>query len=192
MALVEFVELLESKRIDRAKQAEFSLELTHPSRGGRALRELGQRRSFGCLGLDIEIATKGLNGGLEPQPGLGLIEIGAMRPLSGGFERLLGLHPRPPNLVELGGHFAHLVALAAAALAQLGVDLLDLSETRRHPSRETFHRHNRPLEIEATLLGATPSLKVGIETSLGLSDTSSEELLSLAVPGGANLKIATP
>ena len=102
VALLELVELLERERVDRAEQAQLAIELADAAGGGRALRELGLLGGLGDGGFDVEVATQRLDRVLEPQLGLGLLDLGAMRAVPRLVERPLRLVPRLAGGVEPG------------------------------------------------------------------------------------------
>ena len=77
MALLERLELFQRERVDRAHEAQLALELADTGVGCDAL---GKRRTLGRdrgVGLAVEVVAQGLDGGLEAQRDLGLVELGA-------------------------------------------------------------------------------------------------------------------
>ena len=77
MTLLQLGELLERERVDRSEQAQLALELADARREGDTVRK---RRLLGLLGdvrLGVEVAAQHLDRGLEPQAGLGLVDLSA-------------------------------------------------------------------------------------------------------------------
>ena len=118
VTLLQFVELLERERIDRTEQAQLAVEVAHLR---RRVHAFGQRRHLGGLrhlGLDVVIATQRLDGGLQTQLHLGIVDLDTTRPLAGLVELAFGRRPTTAHGVELRGDGAHLVALLAPDFEQ--------------------------------------------------------------------------
>ena len=103
MALLELLVLLEGQRVDGAHEAELALELAQAGGGRDALGQLGGRGVDGGLGLAVELAAAHLDGGLEAQAGLGLVDLGPTGPLAHLFEAALLVDPLAAEHVEAVG-----------------------------------------------------------------------------------------
>ena len=95
MALLELVELLERQRIDRAQQAQLAVELADATGRRGPFGQLGLLGGLGDVRLDVEVATQRLDRVLEPQLGLGFLDLGAVRSLPRLVERPLGVVTAP-------------------------------------------------------------------------------------------------
>ena len=77
VALLQRVVLLERERVDRPHEAQVALEVARPTRERRALGHLGRGRVERGVGLDVVLGAQSLDRGLEPQPRLGIVDLGA-------------------------------------------------------------------------------------------------------------------
>ena len=104
VALLQLAELLERQRVDRTEQAQLALELADARRGRHAVGQLRRRSGLGGVGLDVEVVAQHLDGRLQPQPGLGLVELAPAGPLSNLVELALGRAAPPTSIVETRRH----------------------------------------------------------------------------------------
>ena len=93
--LLQLVVLLERERVDRTEQTQLAVELAHPPGGRRALGQLRLLGRLGDLGLDVEIAAQRLDRGLEPELGLGFLDLRSDA-TSGGSRRASARRRRGP------------------------------------------------------------------------------------------------
>src|SRR5207237_5025926 len=75
VSLAEGGVLLEGEGVDGAHEAQLALELAHPVGRAGARRKLRARGDDGHVGLALELATYGVDSGLQAHPGLGLLEL---------------------------------------------------------------------------------------------------------------------
>ena len=192
MALLQLGELLERQRVDRTEQAQLAVELARPRLGRHPL---GQRRHLGGLGhagLDVEVVAQHLDGRLQAQPGLGLVDLRPAGPLADLVERPFGCSPCGPQLVEVGRQRADLLALPAALLDELGVVGVDDGAVLVDEAPETIEGHERPLDLDAPLRRLLPGLGVVGQPPLGGIEAVLQELRPLGQPGGAHVEVAAP
>ena len=188
--LLELVELLERQRVDRPQEAQLAFEFADTPGRRRALGQHGHRCRLGDRRFDVEVASQGLDRGLEPQLRLGLLELGPPGPLADSSSAAPSRAARPAELVELGGQPAHLVALAAALLDEVGVQHLDdLTVAGDEPRRAGRSRRCRARSSTRCPSAAGPRLDVGRQPSLGLGETLLEQLLTLVQAGVADLEV---
>ena len=103
VALLEGFELLEGQGVDGPHDPQLALELSDA--GGRVgtIGQLGALGGDGDLGLDVEVAADGLDGGLDAHLDLGVLDLGALEQLALlGEGLLLGGAPLA-ELVEAAG-----------------------------------------------------------------------------------------
>ena len=157
--------------------------------GGGSLGELGDLGGHGGLGLDVEVAAQRLDGGLQAELHLGLVELRApsllARLLQTSF-RVLALDPQP---VESDGGGALGLALAATALAQLAELALDDGEPVGDQRGEVIDGGLLGVELDATHLDLAAGLDGTLEPGFHLHPTSLQELAALAQPGRPHLEI---
>ena len=190
VALLQGVELLEGERVDRPHQAKLALQVAHPP-GGR--RPLGQHRQLGGhrpLGLDVVLATQGLDGLLDAQLDLGLLDLGAALALAQLFELLLGRAAGATVPVERGGDGTGLLALATATLLQLGEVGVDHGAPRPEQLAQRVDRAEAALQQLSPFSSLSAGHGVGSEAALGLGQAGREEALALLQSGGAHRQIA--
>ena len=99
------------------------------------------------------------------------------------------------QLVEAGGERAHLVALPAALLGELGVLGLDHVAMRGRRARRAGRAARASARSRLALLGLGAGAGIGLQPALGLVDAPFEELLALVQTGVAHFEIpadATP
>ena len=79
VALLQRVVLLERERVDRAHEPQLAVEVAGPAGERRAFGHLGRGRVERDCGLAVVVGAEALDRGLEPQPGLGVVDLGALR-----------------------------------------------------------------------------------------------------------------
>ena len=168
VALLERVVLLERERVDRPHEPQLALELARPGRRRDALGQLGRLGGHGRLGLELEVAAQRLDGRLEAQLHLGLVELGAARLLARLLEAALGVLALAAQLVEADGGGALRLALAAAALAQLPELGLDDGEPVGDQRGQAVDGGLLGVELDAAHLGLAPRLDGALEARLDL------------------------
>ena len=189
MALLQRVVLLEGQRVDRAHEPQLALELAGPGGGGDALGELGRLGGHGGLGLESRSRRSALDGGLEAQLHLGLVELGAPGLLAGLLEAALGVLALAAQLVEADGGGALRLALAAAALAELAELALDDGQAVGDERGEVVDGGLLGVELDAAHLGLAAGLDGALEPGLDLDPAGLEELAALGEAGGAHLEV---
>ena len=189
VAGLELVELLECERVDRTEQAQLTFQFANTAGRRRSVGQHGHRRRFGDRRLDVELATKRLDRGLEAQLRLGLAQLG----LAGAFARcvecVLLLAARSAVLVEFGGQPADLVALATTLLDEVGVQHLDDVTVRRDPLDEPVDRADVTLDRDTSTFRSDARFGIGGETPFGLVETTFQQLLALVQPGVVDLEV---
>ena len=189
VALLQRFELLERERVDRSHDPQLALELADTSVRRDAL---GQRRALGghgAFGLCIEVASQGLDGGLDPQLGLGVVDLGAPGVLAHLVERPLVARPLLAQAIETRRDLAGRLGLPATALAQLGQLGLDHRGARLDESGEPLDGELHPLELDAAALGGLALGHVARQALLDLGGPSPKELPAFVERGGAHLDV---
>ena len=135
VALLERVVLLERERVDRPHEPQLAVELA---------RAPGERRAFGHRGrggverdsrLDVVLGAQPLDRGLEAQPRLGVVDLGALRALADLGELALERAALGAQGVELFGRRARRFRLAPTLFAQPPVQLAGARSRRRRAAR---------------------------------------------------------
>jgi hypothetical protein len=132
-----------------------------------------------------------LDRGLEAQPVLGVVELEAALALAVLVELAFGRRTATTHLVEATGDRAHLVALPAADLEQLGVTTLDHVAVAVDQRGQALDRDERTLDGDTPLGGCGAGGGVGLEPLLGLAEAPLEERLALVEPRVAHLEFLT-
>jgi hypothetical protein len=189
---LQFVELLQRQRVDRPEQPEFTFEFTHTPGGGGTVGQHRHRCGLGDLGFDVEVAPDRLDGRLQPQLRLGLTQLGLTRPFTRGVEGVLLLGACPPVLVEFGREAAHLVALTATLLDEIGVEHLDHVAVCIDTLDQSVDRADVAFDHGAATLGLDACLGVRGKASLGLVEAAFEELLAFVQTGVVHLEVLAP
>ena len=192
MALLQRVVLLQGQRVDRAHEPQLALELAGPGGGGDAL---GHRRRLGGHGrvrLGVEVAPAGLDGRLQAQGDLGLVDLGPAGPARGsprggaprrraraGARRAGSPRPAAPRTGDDGARAARRAPSPRPRAA---------SATRR---AEAIERGLPTIEVAPPALRGLPRLDGSGQPLLDLGEAAAEELASLAEPGGAHLEVGS-
>ena len=190
MALLQLGELLERQRVDRTEQPELTIELAHPGLGRDAVGKLRHRGRLGGVRFDIEVMAQQLNRRLQPQPGLGLVDLGPASPLPDLVQGALGGDARRPQLIEVGRQRAHLLALTATPLAELDVVGVEDAAMGIDQRSESVEHCERALDLDPALLGEQAGLGVGCQPAFGVVEAVLQELGPLGEPGGAHVEVA--
>ena len=90
----------------------------------------GHSAAMATVGLDVEVAAQGLDGGLDAQAGLGLVDLEPLLALAQLGQLALGVAAVLAQLVELAGHGPRGLGLPAPALAQLLEPLASITAVR--------------------------------------------------------------
>ena len=188
VATLQFVELLERQRVDRAEQPEFAVELAQTTGRTGTFRQLGHLRRLGDGRLDVELTTQRLDRRFEPELRLGLAEFGLAGALAAGIERPLLFGSFPTKAIELDGELADLVALATALFDEHHVLGVDGGPMGLDDHRQCVDDAERPFDVGTLASRGRPSLHVGGEPPLGLGQLLFEQLLTLVQAGVAHLE----
>ena len=179
VALLERLVLLEGQRVDRAHDPQLALELADAGGGVGAVGELGALGGHGDVGLDVEVAADGLDRGLDAHLDLGLLDLGPLEALALLGERLLLVGAAVAELVELGGHVAGGLGLAAAALAEVVELLLDDRAAVGDERAEALEGGLGLVELLAAGRGGFALGGGALEAALDLGQAAGEELAAL-------------
>ena len=188
--LLQLVVLLERERVDRSEQSQLAVEFTNPTGGRGPLGQLGLLRRLGDLGLDVEVAAQGLDGGLESELGLGLFDLGAVQLVPQLFEAALGVGAALAGRVERRREAAHLFALATASGDEVVVLHLDHRAVGVDQRGEPVDGDDRLLDLHAPLGGERAGFLVGLEPTLGLGDAVLEQALAFVEAGVTHFELA--
>ena len=88
--LLERRKLLERERVHRSHETQLAIELADPCVSRDPGRELRTRCRRGVFRLALELAAQVLHGRLEPQPGLGALELDTLGELARLAQGVLG------------------------------------------------------------------------------------------------------
>ena len=191
MALLQLGELLERQRVDRTEQAQLAVELADPRRGRHAVGQLRRRSRLGGLGLDVEVVAQHLDGRLQPQPGLGLVDLGTGGPAR--EPRRARARPRcaRPRRSSRRVATAAIAALCARRRASSRSRYAsDRGPPLPHELGQPVEGPQRAFDLRAPVLGRRPRGGVGGEAALGLGEPSGEQLPALVAPGRPHLEVA--
>ena len=176
MALLQLAELLERQRVDRTEQADLALELADARRGRHAVGQLRRRSGLGGVGFDVEVVAEHLDGRLQPQPGLGLVELAPAGPLSNLVELALGRTAPATSIVETRRDRGDRRALRPPTGLEPVAVRGDRSPPLAHELGQPLEGLQRTLDLRASVLGRRPLGGIGGEAALGLGEASGEQL----------------
>ena len=191
MALLQLGELLEGQRVDRAEQPQLAVELADAGLGRDALGQLRHRRRLGGLRLDVEVVAQHLDRRLQPQPGLGLVDLGPPGPLADLVERALG-GGAATTAARRGGSTGRAPPRSdgdAARRARRG------GRRGRRGGRRPARRAGRARRASARPRPGAARRGRGASASaakpaLGVVEAVLQELGPLGEPGGAHVEVA--
>ncbi len=127
--------------------------------------------------------TQRLDGLLEAQPHLGVVELAAAQPLADALEVGFGRGALLAELLEHQRHLPRRVGLQAALLAQGGDLGLDQLEARRDEAREAVERHRLAVELDPAAFGGLALGDVAGEPFLDLTQAALQELATVVEAG---------
>ena len=192
VALLQFDELVQRERVDRAHQAQLSFEVAHAGRRVCALRHLRQVGSFRLLGFEIVVAAQRLDSGLQPHAHLGLVDLHATRALAGFVELLLGSGSAAAQRIESLRDPADLVALPTADIQQFVVPHLDDVAVALDKGGEAFYSLQAAFDGDPALGSLRARDRIGFQATLGLLQAAFEERLAFVQTGIAHFQVLPP
>ena len=190
MALEQRVVLLERERVDRAHEPQLAVEVAGAPGERGAVGHLGRGRVERDRRLDVVVGAQPLDRGLEPQAGLGLVDLAPLQQLADLEQLLLGAGTRGAELLELiarGGGPLGLGPPGGAPAVQHLVDALgELAEA----AADRGVPEPALLERDPVLLGFGASLRIAGEPVVDLGESVLEHLAPFGELRGAQLQVA--
>ena len=137
------------------------------------------------------LAAQRLHRGLQPEAGLGLVELHPAALLAHLLQPALGVGPLATVTVELGRRRPHLLTLAVALLGEVVVLGVEHELVAGDDLVQPVEGRERGLQPQPSLLGVGPGVLVGQQALLDLREPLLQEVVPLGEPGGAHRQLAT-
>jgi len=187
MSFRQFVELLESERVDRPEQTQFALEFALTGRGGDTLGKFRSWRRDRNVGFDIEIASHRLDRRFETKANLGTVEFDPSGPFPGRFEFALGPRAFGAGRVESPGQSPSLIALATTLFHQVLMATFDGTPPVLEAFGDLMELEQGGFDSFASLRGFGSGSHIGGQAVLGFGTAPFEQLTPFDQTGGADL-----
>ena len=181
--------LLQRERVDRPHEPQVAFELACPPRDGAALRDLGLGGVERDARLDVEVGAQRVDGRVEAQPRLGLVDVEAAGALPHAGQLAFELASLDAQRLELLGGQARRFGLAAAALAQPVGQRVDAGPVLGEATGDGGERLVAGEQVEALALGGGLRRRVAVgEARLDVGEPAGEQRAALLDGGAVQLR----